>query len=95
MTNEELAQRYADRLIKCLTAIKIFVIGAIAAVAALIIFAMIAIGVNMQESNPSGLLLGVIILGTLAVACVLGAMSTLVAAKITVTKLKKLDTAKS
>lgn len=95
MTNEQLAQMYADRLKKCLAAIKIFVIGAMAAVAALIIFAMIALGVNMQESNPYGLLLGVIILGVLAVACVLGAMATLVAAKITVNKFKKLDTSKS
>lgn len=90
MTNEQLAQKYSNRLNKCLAAIKVLMICAIVAIAALVIFAIIALGVKMQESNPDGVLLGVIIPGIIAVACVIGALSALVTAKIVMSKFKKL-----
>lgn len=95
MTNEQLAQKYAKRLKKCLAAIKVFIICAIAAIAALVVFILIAVLSGMQEGNPNGLLLGVIIPGTFAVACVIGAIATLVTAKITITEFKKLGADKS
>lgn len=95
MTNEQLAQNYANRAQKCLAAIKILIIGAIAAVAVLVVFASIALGVHMQESNPQGLLLGLIILGMLAAVCVIGALAALLTAIITIKKLKNLGADKS
>lgn len=95
MNNEQLAKIYANRLNKCLLAIKIFMISAMTAIAALVAFALIAICVNMQESNPQGVLLGIVVLGLFAAACVIGALSTLLTAKITMTKLKKLGADKS
>ena len=63
MTNEQLAQKYSNRLSKCLAAVKILMICAIVAVAALVIFALIALVTKMQDSNPDGVLLGAIIPG--------------------------------
>lgn len=95
MTNEQLAQKYASRAQKCLTVIKVLMICAVVAIAVLIIFAAIAVGVNMQESNPQGMLLGIVIPGMLAVACVIGALAALLTATITINKLKKLGADKS
>ena len=90
MTKEQQAERYATRLGRCLTAVKILVIAAVAAIAALVVFVAVAVGVNMQDGNPEGVLLGAIIPGMFAAACVIGAISALVTAKISVVKLKKL-----
>ena len=95
MTNEQLAERYALRLKRCLTAVKIFLISSAAAIVALVIFAAVAVGINMQESNPQGLLLGVIITGMFAVVCIVGALTVILIAKITLTRLKKLGTEQS
>lgn len=95
MTDEQLAQIYANRLNKCLAALKISVISAISAIAVLVVFALIAGGVHMQESNPQGLLLGLLILSMIAVACVIGALISLLTATITIKKLKKLGADKS
>ena len=95
MTKEQLAERYAARIARCFTALKILIIGAVAAIAALVIFAAVAGGINMKESNPEGVLLGVIIPGLSAVACVTGALCTIVIAKITMTRLKKLGAEQS
>ena len=95
MTNEQLAQKYANSLNRCLTALKISVIGAIAAIAVLVVFALIAGGAQMQESNPQGLLLGVVIPGIIAVACVVCALISLLTATITMKKLKRLGADKS
>lgn len=91
MTNEQLAKKYATTLNKCLTAIKILVICAIAAVGVLVVFAVIAAGANMQTNNPEGVLLGVVILGAFAAACVTGALAALLTAKTVMVKFKKLD----
>ena len=95
MTNEQLAQKYANRLNKCLAAIKILMICVMVAIAALVIFAFIALGLNMQKSNPEGLLLGVIIPGFTAAACIIGVLATIITAKIAMNGLKKLGTDKS
>lgn len=95
MTNEQLAQKYVNRLNKCFAAIKILIICAIVAVAALVIFAVIAVAVSMPKSNPDGMLLGVIIPGAFAVVCIIGAFSALVTAKIVMSKFKKLGADKS
>ena len=95
MDKEQLAERYASRLARCLAAVKILIISSVTAIAALIIFTAVAFGINMQDSNPEGLLLGVIIVGFVAVACVVGALSAIVTAKITLTRLKKLGAEQS
>lgn len=90
MTNEKQANIYVARLKRCLGAVKILVICAIAAVAALLIFSMAANGAGMKESNYGGMLLGIILIGSIAVLCIIGAVVTVVVAKITVSALKKL-----
>lgn len=91
MDKEQLAKTYATRINKCLLAVKIFIISAVVAVAALLIFTLAASGSSLKDSNPEGVLLGVIICGMFAAACVIGALSAIVTAKITMTKLKKLS----
>lgn len=95
MNNEQLAQKYANRLNKCLLAIKIFIISAVVAVVTLLIFILAASGSSLKDSNPNGVLLGVIICGMFAAACVIGAIAVLCTAKITITKLKKLGADKT
>ena len=94
MDKEQLAEKYAKRLNKCLWAVKIFIISSAVAIAALVIFAFVAGGTGLKDSNPDGVLLGVIIPGMCAAACVIGAIAVLITAKITMNKLKKLDTCK-
>lgn len=91
MTNEQMKEKYVSRLNKCLSAIKILVICAMAAVAALIIFIVAAKGVELQDSNPEALMIGVIIPGSIAAACVIGALSALGTAAVTLKKLNKQD----
>lgn len=95
MDKEQQAERYAVRLGRCLTAIKILIIAAVAAIAALIVFVVVALGVSMQNGNPEGVLLGAIIPGAIAVACVAGALASLIIARITMVKLKKLGSEQS
>lgn len=90
MKKEELAGRYVARLKKCLLLTKIFVICAVAAIAALLVFIAVAASTDMQTSNLSGLVVGVAVPGFVAVAGVIGALSCLVVAKIFLNKLKKL-----
>lgn len=94
MNKEQLAEKYATRINKCLLTVKILMISSVVAIAALTIFITIAGGINLWESNPEGVLLGVIITGMLAAACITGALAMLITAKITMTKLKKLGTDK-
>ena len=90
MNKEQLAEKYATRINKCLLALKILIISAGVSIAALVIFVVIAGGVNLWESNADGVLLGIVIPGIVASACVTGALAVLIAAKITIKKLKKL-----
>lgn len=90
MNNEQLAENYVSRLKKCLSAVKILVTCTMTAVAALIIFIVAAKGAGLQDSNPTALIIGIAIPGFLAAACVIGALSTLIVAKVTLNKLKKL-----
>lgn len=90
MNKEQLAEKYANSIKKCLSALKILMISAVVAIAALVIFVAVAGGVNLWESNPEGVLWGIIIPGMIAAACIAGALVAIVTAKITMTKLKKL-----
>lgn len=90
-----MAERYVTRLKRCLTAIKILIVVSIAAIAALVIFIIVAAGTDMQSTNVNGLLIGVIVPGFLAAAGVAGALAVLVVAKITLNKLKKLGAEES
>lgn len=90
MDKEELAALYAARLNRCLAAMKILIILAAAAVVGLLVFFAVASGINMKDSNPNGVLLGIIIPAGTAAAAVTGALTSVVVAKITMVKLKKL-----
>lgn len=88
MNKEQLAERYVIRIKRCFIALKIFIGFSVAAVAALVIFAVVAVNSGMNENDPAALMLGLIIIMIAAVLSVAGALSSLLAAKITVTKLK-------
>lgn len=90
MEKAELAERYAARLKKCLLFIKIFVISAAVAVAALLVFIFVAWSTGMQNSNAAGLLTGVIVTGSAAVISVIAGLCCLIVAAVTIHKFKKL-----
>lgn len=90
MDKEELANVYASRLKKCLLAVKIFVSAAFVSVAAMLIFIAVAAGVNLQDSNLAGLVVGVAVPGFTALACIIASFICLFIAKITLNKLKGL-----
>lgn len=95
MTNEQLAQKYANWAQKCLAALKILIICAVAVIGVLAVFAAIAFSINMQESNPTGFLVGLLILSMLAVVCIICALIVLFKAAIAIKKLKNLGADKS
>lgn len=92
MANEQLAERYAKRIKRCLTAMKIFLICVLAVLAVLVIFILTAGGSNMRESNPAGFQWGILIIIMLAVLCAIGIIAAILTAQITIYKFKKLGT---
>lgn len=95
MTNEQLAQKYAKRVQRCIAAMKIFLICVLAMIAVLVIFVLIANGLNMKESNPLGFQWGMLIIAMPAVLCAMGAIITMIIANITMFRFKKLGADKS
>lgn len=90
MEKEELAKVCVLRLKRCLFITKIFVICAVAAVAALLIFIAVAAGTHMQDTNLAGLVTGVAVTGFFALAAIAGSFTCLIIAKVNLNKLKKL-----
>ena len=89
LNNAQSAQLYVNRLKRCLLIIRIAVIGAIAALAALVIFLAAASG--LKASDESAFYLGVVITAGSALALLIATFITLLIAKITTIKLNKLD----
>ena len=89
MNNSEKAQLYVRRLKRCLFTVRITVICAIAALAALVIFLAATSGI--KESDPQTFYLGVVVTASLALAFIIATVATLVIAKITTVRLNKLD----
>ena len=92
MTDYEKSQIYVNRLKRCFLILKITVTCTVAAVAALIIFMIVAAGMGLKESDPQAFLIGVVITAGLALAFLIASFAALLIARITLTKLNKLDT---
>lgn len=91
MDPAERAKKYVTRLRRCLKAVKAIIIATGVCVAALIVFAAVAAGTGLKESDPAGMLIGVLVPGFLALAGIAAALIVLLISAITVSKLKKLD----
>lgn len=87
---EALAGKYVARLRRCLLAVKILIIFTVAAIAALIIFALAAKGSGLKDSNPAATFITALSVGCTAAAAAITALAILLLSRITLSKLKKL-----
>ena len=91
MTNSEKSQLYLKRIKRCFLIMKISVFGAMAAVAALVVFVSIASATGLKTTAPESFLIGVSVCAALAVALLIVPFTCIIISKITLVKLNKLD----
>lgn len=82
---------YVERLKRCLVAVRISVIASIVAVGGLIMFVVVAGRIDLAENDINAYMLGVVIGASVAAACVIAALTVLIISKVTVLRLKKID----
>lgn len=89
-SNDILAEKLVNKLKICLKIVRIMVFAMIACVAALVIFVTAASLTGLRTGDPAAFMLGVIITGGLALLCAIAPLVTFIAAKVYISKLKKL-----
>lgn len=89
LQDKQLSEAHLNRLKKCLLAVKISVGLMLTALAAVVIFAIVAGALNLKESNPNAVLLGaIILLSAVLLSFLCGAIS-FIAARLTMAKIQK------
>ena len=91
MTDAQKYQLYSKLIKGCFFVMKITLICAVAALAALVIFMGVSAGIGLNESDPQSFLMGVVVCAGATVVFLITAIACLLTATLTLNKLKKLD----